>query len=133
MTTSLMILQGVVSVLLIVLVLVQFGKGAEAGLMSTADSVFTGSQKGNILSKITIVLSILFLGNSVLLAKIQSSRSSKSILDSEAPIARPFSTSTPAATATQNAAPTAVPATAPAADAKKAEPAKPAAVPATKK
>lgn len=97
MTTSLMIFQGVVSLLLIVMVLIQFGKGAEAGLMSTADSVFTGSQKGNILTKITIVLSVLFLGNSILLAKYQGQRGSKSILDSEAPIARPFSTTPTAA------------------------------------
>lgn len=108
MTTSLMIFQAVVSVLLIIMVLVQFGKGAEAGLMSTADSVFTGSQKGNILTKITIVLSILFLGNSVLLAKFQGQRGKTSILDSEAPIARPFSTTT--APAETNAVDTAAPA-----------------------
>lgn len=105
MTHSLMIFQGVVSVLLIIMVLIQFGKGAEAGLMSTADSVFTGSQKGNILTKITIVLSILFLGNSVLLAKFQGERGSKSLLDNEAPIARPFSTTPAPAEGTDAATP----------------------------
>ena len=35
MTSTLMILQAVVAVILIVLVLIQFGKGAETGLMSS--------------------------------------------------------------------------------------------------
>ena len=85
MITYLMIFQVCVSLLLIALVLLQFGKGAEAGLMSgggASEAVFSGSQKGNILSKITIVLIFLFLGNCMLLAKLQSTTSSKSIMDS---------------------------------------------------
>ena len=87
-----MVFHAVISVLLILLVLLQFGKGAEAGLFSGGggDAVFTGSQQGNILSKMTVVLAVLFLGNSVLLAKLQSSRSAKSLLDSEAPVAIPL-------------------------------------------
>ena len=93
MTTTLMIFQAVVSILLIVLVLLQFGKGAEAGLMSGGgESLMTGAQQGNILSKGTVILSILFMGNSVLLSKIQSEKASSSLLDSEAPIARPLNT-----------------------------------------
>lgn len=93
MTTTLMIFQAVVSVLLIILVLLQFGKGAEAGLMSGGgESIMTGAQQGNILSKATVILSILFMGNSVLLSKIQSEKASSSLLDSEAPIARPLNT-----------------------------------------
>lgn len=92
MTTSLMIIQAILSVLLIIIVLLQFGKGAEAGLMSSggADSMFTGAQRGNILTKITVVLSILFMGNSILMSKVQSQKSATSLLDSEAPIARPL-------------------------------------------
>lgn len=91
MVTTLMIFHAVISVLLIVLVLVQFGKGAEAGLMGgSSGEVFTASQQGNILSKITVVLAVLFLGNSVYLAKIQSTKTSSSLLDSEAPVARPL-------------------------------------------
>ena len=97
MSTTLMIFQAVVSVLLIILVLLQFGKGAEAGLLSGGggDSIMTGGQQGNILSKMTIVLSILFLGNSILLAKIQSEKTAASLLDGEAPIARPLNSDTP--------------------------------------
>ena len=94
MATTLMILHGIVSILLIASVLLQFGKGAEAGLISGggggSDSVFTGAQKGNILSKITTVLSIIFMANSIILTKIQSKHSSESLLDGQAPVARPL-------------------------------------------
>ncbi|MFG1485898.1 preprotein translocase subunit SecG [Halobacteriovorax sp. RZ-2] len=97
MVTGLMIFHGVVSVLLIIVVLLQFGKGAEAGLLGGAsEAVFTGSQQGNILSKITVVLTVLFLGNCILLAKIQTGKESKSLLDSAAPIAAPLNSDTTA-------------------------------------
>jgi len=41
-------------------------------------------------SKVTTFLAIVFLGNSVYLAKIQSTKNTSSLLDSEAPIARPL-------------------------------------------
>lgn len=93
MITTLMILQALTAVLLIVTVLMQFGKGAEIGLMGggASDAVLSGSQKGNILVKITAVLSVIFFVNSLVLAKMQSNSSSKSLLDSETPIARPLS------------------------------------------
>lgn len=104
MTTTLMIFQAVVSILLIVLVLLQFGKGAEAGLLSGGgESIMTSAQQGNILSKMTIVLSILFMGNSVLLSKIQSEKASSSLLDTEAPVARPLNSDAPAAPTTPSA------------------------------
>ncbi len=92
MTTSLMVFHAIISVLLIVSVLLQFGKGAEAGLMSSAsESVFSGSQQGNIMSKITTVLTVIFLANCIFLARLQSGKESKSILDTETPMAAPLS------------------------------------------
>ncbi len=94
----LMIFHGIISVLLIITVLLQFGRGAEAGFLSggATEAVFSGAQRGNILSKITMVMAILFLGNSLLLAKLESNQSSQSILDNttipvqtEAPAAAP--------------------------------------------
>jgi preprotein translocase subunit SecG len=86
-----MFFQAAVSILLIILVLLQFGKGAEAGLFSGGgDSLMTGAQQGNVLSKATIVLAILFMGNSVLLARLQGQKAGSSLLDSETPVARPL-------------------------------------------
>lgn len=114
MTTSLMVLQAIISVLLIITVLLQFGKGAEAGLMTAAgsESIMSSSTRGNIMTKMTAVLAVLFLGNSILLARIQDSKFQKSILDSEAPIARPLNSD---AAQTAPAAPAAPAAATPAA------------------
>lgn len=92
MFATLMVFHVIVCIVLILMVLLQFGKGAEAGLISggASDAVFSGSQKGNILSRITLVLSVLFVLNCIVLAKMQSSSVSRSILDDEAPVARPL-------------------------------------------
>lgn len=117
MTTALMVLQALISVLLIIVVLLQFGKGAEAGLMTAAgsESIMSSSTRGNIMTKITAVLAILFLGNSILLARLQDSKFQKSILDTEAPVSRPLNSDATAPAATAPAATTTTPAaTAPA-------------------
>ena len=130
MTTALMILQAVISVLLIITVLLQFGKGAEAGLMTAAgsESIMSSSTRGNIMTKITAVLAVLFLGNSILLARLQDTKFQKSLLDSEAPVARPLNSDAEAAKPV-NTAP-ATPETAPAATT--TTPAAPVTTPATK-
>lgn len=109
MTTALMVLQAIVSILLIISVLLQFGKGAEAGLMTAAgsESIMSSSTRGNVMTKITVVLAVIFLGNSILLARLQDTKFQKSLLDSEKPVARPLNSDAqqaPAAPA-QNAAP----------------------------
>ncbi len=92
MITTLMVFHAVISFFLVGMVLIQFGKGAEAGLFSgSSDSVFTGAQQGNILGKITMVLAVLFLANSLFLAKLQSKKVDESILATETtPISRPL-------------------------------------------
>jgi preprotein translocase subunit SecG len=94
MYTTLMIFHAVISILLIISVLLQFGKGAEAGLISggSSDSVMSGGQKGNILSKITTALTVIFIGNCLYLAHYQSNRTGHSILDAETPTAVPLGT-----------------------------------------
>lgn len=112
MSTALMVLQAIVAVLLIISVLLQFGKGAEAGLMTQAgsESVMSNSTRGNIMTKITAILAVIFLINSILLARISDSKFNKSILDTEAPVARPLNSdaampapTAPAAPATETA------------------------------
>ncbi len=94
MTTALMVLQAITSVFLIITVLLQFGKGAEAGLMTAAgsESIMSSSTRGNVMTKITAILAIIFLGNSILLARLQDTKFQKSLLDSEKPVARPLNT-----------------------------------------
>lgn len=93
MIIALSIFHGFVSVLLIILVLLQFGRGAELGATmgaGSSQSVFTSSQSGNIFSKATTVLVLLFLGNSVLMSVIITKQSQSSLFDNEAPVAAPL-------------------------------------------
>lgn len=86
MIEILTIVHGICSVLLIIIVLLQFGKGAEAGLFSGGGdgAVFTSAQSSNIFSKITTVLVIIFLGLAVTLAALRSKTADESIFDDEA-------------------------------------------------
>ncbi len=97
MITTLMIFQVVITIILIALVLLQFGKGAEAGLLSGGggESIMTGAQQGNILSKATVVVSILFMANCILLSKLQADKAGTTIFDDEAPVARPLNSDAP--------------------------------------
>ena len=70
MITALVVFQVVICILLITLVLLQFGKGAEVGAVmggGSSQAIFSSSQSGNILSKMTTVVAILFMLNSVAL------------------------------------------------------------------
>jgi len=91
MFTTFMIMHAALSILLVLLVLLQFGKGAEAGLISGAgsDAVFSGATKGNIMTKITTVVTVLFFISSIHLARMQTKNTSTSIMDSETPITTP--------------------------------------------
>ena len=108
-----MVFHAVISVLLIISVLLQFGKGAEAGLMGggASEAVFTGAQQGNILTKITTILAIIFVANCVVLAKVQSGKETKSLLDSEAPVAAPLNNDAATTPAPAKAEPAAKPET----------------------
>lgn len=142
MTSALMILQAIISVFLIITVLLQFGKGAEAGLMTAAgsESIMSSSTRGNIMTKITAFLAIAFLGNSILLARLQNTKHQKSLLDGEKAIARPLNSDAqnaaapvaPVAPATPGAPEAARQATAPAQTAPATAPVVPAPVPVKK-
>jgi preprotein translocase subunit SecG len=101
MTSALMVFQAIISILLIITVLLQFGKGAEAGLMTAAgsESMMSSSTRGNLMSKFTTFLAILFLGNSILLARLQDTKHQKSLLDNEKAVARPLNSDAAQATA----------------------------------
>lgn len=94
MLTGLIILHVVICVLLTVVVLLQFGKGAEAGAMmggGASQAVFTSSAKGNFFTKMTTFLAIAFMVNSIILTVIKSQDHQKSLFDGETPVAAPLS------------------------------------------
>lgn len=84
-----------VSVLLIAVVLVQKSKGGMGGSAfggGMGEAIF-GSRMGNVLTKVTVVLGVIFLANTVFLTVLTASRSasggSGSVTDGQAPIAQP--------------------------------------------
>ena len=91
MISTLTIVHVIVSILLIVVVLLQFGKGAETGLLDAASGGTNFVPKGNLLSKTTVVLSILFLGLCIALARLRSNQTGTSVFDDNKPAtARPL-------------------------------------------
>ena len=83
MITWLTVVHMVVCVLMIIVVLLQFGKGAEAGLLSDVGGSSILPQRGNILTKITTVLAICFLTLSLTLSILRGKESHKSVFDSK--------------------------------------------------
>lgn len=93
MTTFLIVLHVFICVLLVVTVLLQFGKGAEMGAImggGASQAVFSSSAKGNFMTKLTTFLAMAFFVNSIVLTTIKSRESKSSLFDDEAPIAAPL-------------------------------------------
>ena len=93
LVTGLTIFHVIVCILLTVTVLVQFGKGAEAGAMmggGSSQAIFTTNSKVNFFTKLTTALAILFMVNSITLTILTTKASSSSLMDSEAPVASPL-------------------------------------------
>jgi preprotein translocase subunit SecG len=121
MMTTLIVLHVIICILLVVTVLLQFGKGAETGAImggGASQAVFTSSAKGNFFSRLTTVLAIGFMLNSIALSTLKTKEAKKSLFDNEAPVAAPLnsdsaaaqnasapSTQTPATSSAPNAAP----------------------------
>lgn len=68
MTTLLGIIYAITSVLLVIIVLIQSGKGAGMGIFGGGSSTTFGAQSGDILTKITTVLGVVFFGIALLFA-----------------------------------------------------------------
>lgn len=93
MITFLIVLHVVICVLLVVTVLLQFGKGAEMGAVmggGASQAVFSSSAKGNFMTKLTTVLAVLFMVNSIILTVMKSRDAKRSLFDNEAPVAAPL-------------------------------------------
>lgn len=93
MITFLIVLHVIICVLLVVAVLLQFGKGAEMGAImggGASQAVFSSSAKGNFMTKLTSILAIGFMINSIVLTTLKSRDAKRSLFDNEAPVAAPL-------------------------------------------
>jgi preprotein translocase subunit SecG len=94
MMTFLIVLHVMICVLLTVTVLLQFGKGAEVGAImggGASQAVFSSSAKGNFMTKLTTILAVGFMINSIFLTYMVSTQARRSAFDAETPIAAPLS------------------------------------------
>ena len=139
MITSLIVLHVVICVLLVITVLLQFGKGAEMGAVmggGASQAVFSSSAKGNFMTKLTTFLAMGFMINSIVLTTMKSRDAKRSLFDNEAPVAAPLNSDAQALDKKEKALETAPAADAPVTQdpsASSANPASPVApVPATK-
>jgi preprotein translocase subunit SecG len=115
MITTLIVLHVIICVLLVVTVLLQFGKGAEMGAVmggGASQAVFSSSSKGNFFTKLTSALAIGFMLNSIALTTLKSREAKKSLFDDEQELAAPLN-SDAAAPAAGASAPAPTDATAP--------------------
>lgn len=98
--TLLLVLQVIVAITLIGFILIQHGKGADAGAAfgsGASATVFGSRGSGNFMTKVTTVLAIVFLANSLLLGYLftQRVKAPTSLLDSEPGIVLPPVTDMP--------------------------------------
>ena len=120
MMIAITILHIIVSIGLILVVLLQTGKGAEVGAVfgGSSATIFGSSGAGNFLTRLTTGMAIVFMITSLTLGYFAGRRPSSSIFDTRTPVTEPRPVA-PSGTATQQSAPSgsaqpAAPETAPA-------------------
>ena len=99
MTTILIGIHIIVSIALIVIVLLQMGKGAQAGASFGAggSQAMFGSTGGNFMSKVTVGAAIIFMLTSLTLAYFYTAPSSQTMMPSSVEVpAAPATAPTPA-------------------------------------
>jgi preprotein translocase subunit SecG len=98
MSVLLIVIHVIVCVALIMIVLLQTGKGADMGAAfggGSSQSLFGSTGASTFLSKATTVAAIVFMITSLALAYMSSNRSSKSIMtNTPAPVSAPAATET---------------------------------------
>ena len=84
-----LIAQWILCILLILLVLMQNGKGSSAGIFgnSNSDSVFSSPTAATFITKLTAVIAFLILATSILLTVLVSKRGMDSVVDMQVPVA----------------------------------------------
>lgn len=115
MITAIIILHVIVSIGLILVVLLQTGKGAEVGAVfgGSSSTIFGSSGAGNFLTRLTTGMAIVFMATSLTLGYFTAKKPAATIFDSRTPSApvtpaqAPTTSQpqTPPATAGETAAP----------------------------
>ena len=108
MTIFLVIIHVVVCIALIMIVLLQTGKGADMGAafgMGSSQTLFGSTGAGGFLTKATTVAAIVFMLTSLTLAYMSGHRTSKSIMTDAPAASQPADTQAPAAPAAAPAVP----------------------------
>ena len=99
MVIAVTILHIVVCIGLILVVLLQTGKGAEIGAVfggGSSSTIFGSSGAGNFLTKLTTAMAIVFMVTSLTLGYFAGQRPSATIFDSRTPASQPGAPVTPA-------------------------------------
>ena len=91
MIIAIIILHVVVSIGLILVVLLQTGKGAEVGAVfgGSSSTIFGSSGAGNFLTRLTTGMAIVFMMTSLTLGYFTSKRPTATIFDNRTPAAEP--------------------------------------------
>ena len=91
MITVIIILHVLVSIGLILVVLLQTGKGAEVGAVfgGSSSTIFGSSGAGNFLTRLTTGMAIVFMMTSLTLGYFTSRRPTATIFDNRTPAAEP--------------------------------------------
>jgi len=89
MYNLLLIAQWVLCILLILLVLMQNGKGSSAGIFgnSNSDSVFSSPTAATFVTKLTTIIAVLIMVVSISLTVLVSKRGMDSVVDMQVPVA----------------------------------------------
>ena len=102
MIIAVTIIHVIVSIGLILVVLLQTGKGAEVGAVfgGSSSTIFGSSGAGNFLTRLTTGMAIVFMITSLTLGYFAGRKPSSSIFDTRSPVAEPRPAS-PSGVATQ--------------------------------
>jgi len=92
MITAIIILHVIVSIGLILVVLLQTGKGAEVGAVfgGSSSTIFGSSGAGNFLTRLTTGMAIVFMATSLTLGYFTAKRPAATIFDSRTPATEPI-------------------------------------------
>ncbi|MGH7825233.1 MAG: preprotein translocase subunit SecG [Candidatus Binatia bacterium] len=95
------IIHVVVCIGLILVVLLQTGKGAEIGAVfgGSSSTIFGSSGAGNFLTRLTTGMAIVFMITSLMLGYLSGRRPSTTIFDNRAPVVEPGAPAQPSAPA----------------------------------